>query len=62
MAGKPTRQSNAKKKPAAAVETSDSIAEQTRLFLQSGKSIEVIESGISQRPTLGAPNGPASGK
>ncbi len=50
MAGKPTRQSGTKKKPAAAVETSDSIAEQTALFLKSGRKIDVIESGISGTP------------
>ena len=45
---------SAAKKSAAASETSESIAEQTRLFLKSGKKIEVIESGISGQPTLGA--------
>ncbi len=53
MAGKPMRQSGAKKKAAAANETSESIAEQTRLFLQSGNKIEVVNSGISGQPTLG---------
>jgi hypothetical protein len=44
----------AARKSAAASETSESIAEQTRLFLASGKKIDVIESGISGQPTLGA--------
>ncbi len=53
MARKPMRQTGSPKKSAAAVETSESIEEQTRLFLKSGKKIEVIESGISGQPTLG---------
>lgn len=53
MARKPTRKSSPKK-PAAARETSESIAEQTRLFLKSGRKVEVIDSGISGLPTLGA--------
>ena len=36
----------------AAVETSESIQEQTRLFLQSGKKIEQIPSGLSGQPVL----------
>ncbi|MEM1114161.1 MAG: hypothetical protein AAGI11_19755 [Pseudomonadota bacterium] len=48
-----TRKSSPKKQPAAN-ETSESIAEQTRLFLKSGKKIDVIKSGISGQPTLGA--------
>ncbi|MFV8819652.1 hypothetical protein [Haliea sp. E17] len=51
MAKMPERKSSAKKS-AAATETSQSIAEQTRQFLQSGKKIEVIASGIgSQTPS-----------
>lgn len=57
MAGKPLRQSGAQRKSAAASETSESIEEQTRLFLKSGKKIEVLESGISRQPTLGAQSG-----
>ncbi len=53
MAGKPLRQSGAKKKAAAATETSESIAEQTAAFLKSGRRVEVIESGISKQPKLG---------
>ena len=50
---KPTRTSGSKKQPAA-VETSESIAEQTALFLKSGKKIDVIDSSISSQPTLAA--------
>lgn len=52
MSGKPLRQTGAKKKAAAASETSESIAAQTAEFLKSGQRIEVIESGISKRPSL----------
>ena len=51
MPRKLTRQA-AKKKEPAAVETSDSIAEQTRLFLKNGKKIDVIESGISGQQAM----------
>ena len=54
MAGKPMRQTGTKSKAAAASETSESIEEQTKLFLKSGKKIEIVESGISGQPTLGA--------
>ncbi|TGD74860.1 hypothetical protein E4634_06610 [Mangrovimicrobium sediminis] len=53
MARVPTRKSSPKKQ-AAAVETSDSIAEQTEAFLKRGKKIEVVASGISGQPTLKA--------
>lgn len=53
MAGKPMRQSGAKKKAAAANETSESLEQQVKLFLKSGKKIEVVESGISGKPILG---------
>ncbi|QIB66739.1 hypothetical protein [Kineobactrum salinum] len=46
MAAKPQR-APAKKKQPAAVETSKSIEDQTRDFLQSGGSIQSIKSGIS---------------
>jgi len=45
----------AKKKAPAAVETSESIEEQTRAFLKSGKKIDVIQSGISGQPSLATP-------
>ena len=51
MARKPTRAA-ASKKQAAASETSESIAEQTRLFLQSGKKIQVIANGVSGQYTV----------
>jgi hypothetical protein len=53
VATRPTRKPH-QKKPAAATETSESIAEQTQAFLKSGKKIEVVQSGISGQPTLGA--------
>jgi hypothetical protein len=51
MARKPTRAA-AKKKQPAAVETSESIEEQTRLFLKSGNKIDIIQSGVSGQPTM----------
>lgn len=45
----------AKKKAPAAVETSESIEEQTRAFLKSGNKIDVIQSGISGQPSLSTP-------
>jgi hypothetical protein len=51
MARKPTR-APAKRKQPAAVETSQSIEEQTREFLKSGNKIDVIQSGISGQPTM----------
>jgi hypothetical protein len=51
MARKPTR-APAKRKLPAAVETSKSIEEQTREFLNSGNKIDVIKSGISGQPTM----------
>lgn len=50
-----TRKSSSKKKQPAAVETSESIDEQVKAFLKSGKKIDVIESGISGQPTLARP-------
>ena len=45
---------NSTKKAPAAVTSSEAIAEQTKAFLESGNQIDVIESGISGTPTLGA--------
>lgn len=53
MARKPTRAA-AKKKQPAAVETSESIEEQTRLFLKSGQKIDVIKSGVSGQQSMAA--------
>ncbi len=53
MPSKPIRAA-AKKKQPAAVETSDSIAEQTRRFLKSGNKIQRIPSGVSGQPSLAA--------
>jgi hypothetical protein len=49
-----TMRAAAKKKQPAAVETSASIEEQTREFLQSGNQINVIQSGISGQPSMAA--------
>ena len=51
MARKPTR-APAKKKQPAAVQTSESIAEQTALFLKAGNKIDQIQSGVSGQPTM----------
>ena len=51
MARKPTRAA-AKKKQPAPVQTSESIEEQTRLFLKSGNKIDFIQSGVSGQPTM----------
>ena len=51
MARKPTR-APAKRKQPAAVETSESIEEQTRAFLKSGNKIDVIQSGVSGQPSM----------
>ena len=56
MTSKPTR-APAKKKQPAAVQTSESIAEKTRIYLESGKKIQSIEPGIS-----GQTNTPAKSK
>lgn len=46
-----TRKSSTKKQPAA-VETSASIEEQTRAFLQSGNKIQEIQTGMSGQPSM----------
>lgn len=45
----------AKKKAPAAVETSETIEEQTKAFLKQGNKIDVIQSGISGQPSLATP-------
>ena len=50
MTNKPTR-ARAKKKQPPAKQTSESIAELTRLYLKSGKKIQYIEPGVSGQPT-----------
>jgi hypothetical protein len=42
----------AKKKPSAAVETSQTIEEQTAAFLKAGGTIEKINSGVSGQPSI----------
>ena len=51
MVRKPTR-APAKRKQPAAVETSQSIEDQTKEFLKSGNKIDVIQTGISGQPTM----------
>ncbi|MCB1845388.1 MAG: hypothetical protein KDI09_20640 [Halioglobus sp.] len=51
MPRKPTRAA-AKKKPPAAVETSESIAQQTAAFLKAGKKIDKVDSGVSGQPSM----------
>ncbi|QFU76333.1 hypothetical protein EY643_12045 [Halioglobus maricola] len=48
------RSKNSSRKAPAAVTSSETIAEQTKAFLESGNKIDVIESGISSAPILGA--------
>ena len=50
MKSKPTR-APAKKKQKAVTQGSESISEQTRIFLESGKKIQQIEPGISVQTT-----------
>ena len=47
-----TRKSSSAKKQPAAVETSESIAEQTRAFLKSGNKIQQIQTGVSGQPSM----------
>ncbi|MEM6579699.1 MAG: hypothetical protein AAF699_00430 [Pseudomonadota bacterium] len=51
MARKTTRAA-AKKQQPAAVQTSESIAEQTRVFLKSGNKIDYIKSGVSGQASV----------
>jgi hypothetical protein len=51
MPRKPTR-APAKPKTPAAVQTSESIAEQTAAFLKSGNKIDEVQSGISGQPSM----------
>lgn len=61
MAMKP-RRAPAKKKQPAAVETSESIAEQTALFLKAGNKVDVIQSGISGQPSMAKPRDNAASR
>ena len=53
----PAQKAATKKKQPAAVETSLSIAEQTKMFLQAGGEIQQIESGVSGKPSMGTTKG-----
>lgn len=56
MAAKPkTANTHNKKKQPSAVETSMSIEEQTRAFLQEGGEIQKIKTGISGQQSLAGP-------
>ena len=46
------KKTSSKKKTPAAVETSDSIAEQTAAFLKGGGKIETIDSGVSGQVSM----------
>ena len=62
MASKPKTQASKKKQPAA-IETSQSIQEQTAAFLQAGGKIETISRGVSgQSVTGGARQKPSESK
>ncbi|MCR9103825.1 MAG: hypothetical protein NXI15_00920 [Gammaproteobacteria bacterium] len=53
MPRKPTR-APAKPKAPAAVETSETIAQQTAAFLKGGSKITVIDSGVSGQQSMAA--------
>ena len=54
MAAKP-KTAAAKKKQPAAVETSQSIEDQTKAFLESGGAVEHINSGVSGQQSMAGP-------
>ena len=54
MANKPLRTAGKKKQPAA-VETSSSIEDKIKAFLEAGGEIEQIKSGISGQPSMAPP-------
>lgn len=54
MAGKPKR-APAKKKQPSAVQTSQSIEDQTKAFLEGGGKIENINSGVSGQQSMAGP-------
>ena len=54
MAAKPKTTTSKKKQPAA-VETSQSIEEQTRAFLEKGGEIAEINTGVSGQQSLAGP-------
>jgi len=53
MAAKPLRTSGKKKQPAA-VETSSSIEDSVKAFLEAGGKIEKVKTGVSGQPSMGA--------
>jgi len=54
MAAKPLRTVGKKKQPAA-VETSSSIEDKVKAFLEAGGEIERVRSGVSGQPSMAAP-------
>ena len=58
MAAEPHKRVSTKKKPVV-TETSLSIEEQTKAFLEAGGQVEQINSGISGQPSM-APQKPAA--
>lgn len=54
MANKPLKTPGKKKQPAA-VETSSSINDKIKAFLEAGGQIEQVKSGISGQPTMASP-------
>ncbi len=61
MTAKP-KQASAKKKQQAAIETSQSIAEQTEAFFKAGGKIQQIRSGVSGLQSLAGPKHITLGK
>ena len=54
MATKPLRAAGKKKQPAA-VETSSSIEDKIKAFLEAGGEIEQVRSGVSGQPSMAPP-------
>lgn len=54
MATKPLRAAGKKKQPAA-VETSSSLEDKIKSFLEAGGEIEEVKSGVSGQPNMASP-------
>ncbi|WP_439105880.1 hypothetical protein [Congregibacter sp.] len=59
MSKKPLRTAG-KKKPPAAVETSSSLEDKVKAFLEAGGEIEQIKSGVSGQANMAAPKAKSS--
>jgi hypothetical protein len=55
MAGKAKTRTSGKKKAPAAIETSQTIEEQTKAFLASGGAVEHINTGVSGQVSMAGP-------